>query len=96
MLERIRFPDHHVDKWGFSALREFFALGSTPAQLVARICFLTILMIGLLTGLSALDPRLPSLLIERLFSYLPWNARWPPWSCCSSASLPPGSWRAAS
>jgi hypothetical protein len=69
MLERIRF-ESNLDKWGFSALREF-SPASTPAQFVARVVFLLILVFGLLVGLSALDPGLPSVLIERLFVYLP-------------------------
>jgi len=68
-LERVSF-DSRVDKWGFSALREFSPT-STPAQMIARFCFLLILVLGVLTGLSALDSRLPSLLIEQLFDYLP-------------------------
>jgi hypothetical protein len=68
-LERIHF-DSRLDKWGVSALREL-SPSSTPAQLIARICFLMILVLGLLTGLSALDPRLPSMLVEQLFDYLP-------------------------
>jgi hypothetical protein len=68
-LERISF-DSRLDKWGFSALREV-SPSITPAQLIARVCFLMILVLGLLTGLSALDSRLPSLLIEQLFDYLP-------------------------
>ena len=68
-LERVSF-DSRVDKWGFSALREF-SPASTPAQVIARFCFLLILVLGVLTGLSALDSRLPSLLIEQLFDYLP-------------------------
>jgi hypothetical protein len=69
MLERIRF-DNFVDKWGFSALRELSPT-STAAHLIAQIFFLIILVLGLLTGLSALDTNLPSLLIEKLFDYLP-------------------------
>jgi hypothetical protein len=68
-LARIRF-ESNIDKWGFSALREF-SPSSTPAQFVARVVFLLILVFGLLVGLSALDPGLPSVLIERLFVYLP-------------------------
>ncbi|HEY3837335.1 MAG TPA: hypothetical protein VGL72_12220 [Bryobacteraceae bacterium] len=69
VFERVRL-DSHLDKWGFSAMREFSPT-KTAGQLVARLVFLVILVLGLLTGLSALDPALPSVLIERLFIYLP-------------------------
>jgi Conserved TM helix len=69
LLERIHF-DSRMDRWGFSVLREL-SPSSTPAHLIARIAFLTILVLGLLTALSALDTRLSSLLIEQLFAYLP-------------------------
>ncbi len=68
-LTRLSF-DGRLDQWGFSALREF-SPQSTPAQLIARACFFVILVLGLLTALSALDSRLPSMLIEQLFDYLP-------------------------
>jgi hypothetical protein len=68
-LARTRF-DSHLDNWGVSALRELSPT-STPSKLIAQICFLMILMLGVLTGLSALDTRLPSLLVEQLFDYLP-------------------------
>ncbi len=68
-LDRIGF-DSRLDKWGFSAVREL-SPASRPSQLIARVCFLIIVVLGLLTGLTALDARLPSLLIEQLFGYLP-------------------------
>jgi hypothetical protein len=68
-LERIHF-DRRVDKWGFSALREL-SPSSTPSQLISRISVLVVVMLGILAGLSALDTTLPSLLIEKLFDYLP-------------------------
>lgn len=68
-LERIRF-DNRLDQWGFSAVAEFSPARS-PSQLIARAVFLAILGVGILIGLSALDSSLPSMLIERLFDYLP-------------------------
>jgi hypothetical protein len=68
-LERIRF-DSRVDQWGFSAVAEWAPLRS-PTLLIARAAFLTVLVVGVLVGLSALDSNLPSVLIVRLFEYLP-------------------------
>jgi hypothetical protein len=68
-LDRVRW-EQHLDRWGFAAVREL-SPSSTPAQLIARVVFLMILVLGLLTALSALDTRLPSMLIEQLFVYLP-------------------------
>jgi hypothetical protein len=68
-LERIHF-DSRVDQWGLSVLREL-SPSSTPAQLIARVAFLLILVLGVLTALSALDSRLSTLLIEHLVDYLP-------------------------
>jgi hypothetical protein len=68
-LERIHF-DSRVDQWGFSAVAEWSPLRS-PTLLIARATFLTILVIGALVGMSALDSQLPSMLIVRLLEYLP-------------------------
>ena|SRR5579863_8101493 len=68
-LERIHF-DSRMDQWGLSAVAEW-SPGQSPAQLVARATFLSILVIGALVGLSALDATLPSVLIVQLFNYLP-------------------------
>jgi hypothetical protein len=68
-LERIRF-DNRMDQWGFSAVAEF-SPAQSPTQLIARAVFLAILGIGILIGVSALDASLPSMLIVKLFDYLP-------------------------
>jgi hypothetical protein len=68
-LERIRF-DSRVDQWGFSAVAEW-SPSRSPTLLIARATFLTVLVIGALVGMSALDSQLPSMLIVRLLEYLP-------------------------
>lgn len=68
-LERIHF-DSRMDQWGFSAIGEWSPAGS-PAMLIARASFLTILVMGALIAVSALDSRLTSMLILQLFNYLP-------------------------
>src|SRR5262245_17788795 len=68
-LERIHF-DSRTEQWGFSALAEW-SPGQSPSQLFARIAFWTIVGLGLLAGISALDVRLTSLLAMQLISYLP-------------------------
>src|ERR1700722_9522385 len=68
-LHRIEF-DHHIEQWGFSAVNDWSPARS-PTQLMAQTSFLTILFIGVLIGVSALDTRLTSELIVELFNYLP-------------------------
>jgi hypothetical protein len=68
-LERIHF-DSRMDQWGLSAVSEWSPARS-PALLVARGAFLSVMVIGALVGLSALDATLPSVLIVQLFDYLP-------------------------
>lgn len=68
-LERVHF-DSRMDQWGFSAVSEW-SPGQSPALLVARAAFLSVIVIGALVGLSALDATLPSVLIVQLFDYLP-------------------------
>jgi hypothetical protein len=68
-LQRIEF-DHHIERWGFSAVNEWSPARS-PTQLIAQTSFLTILLVGVLIGVSALDSRLTSALIVELFNYLP-------------------------
>jgi hypothetical protein len=68
-LDRIHF-DSRVDQWGFSAVAEW-SPSHSPTIVVARATFLTVLVIGALVGMSALDSQLPSLLIVRLLEYLP-------------------------
>lgn len=68
-LQRIGF-DRHMDEWGFSTVNQW-SPGRSPALLVAQTAFLTILLLGTLIGVSALDSQLPSLLVVELFNYLP-------------------------
>jgi hypothetical protein len=68
-LQRIEF-DHHIERWGFSALNDWSPARS-PTRLMAQTSFLTILLMGVLIGVSALDSRLTSALIVELFDYLP-------------------------
>jgi hypothetical protein len=68
-LERIHF-DSRMDQWGLSAVAEW-SPEQSPARLVARGAFLSVLVVGALIGLSALDEGLPSVLIVQLFNYLP-------------------------
>jgi hypothetical protein len=68
-LHRIDF-DHHIEQWGFSAVNDWSPARS-PTQLMAQTSFVTILLMGVLIGVSALDSRLTSALIVELFNYLP-------------------------
>lgn len=68
-LQRVDF-DTRVDQWGLSAVTEW-SPSRSPALLMAQICFLTVLLVGVLIGVSALDTRLTSQLIIELFDYLP-------------------------
>jgi hypothetical protein len=68
-LQRIEF-DQHIERWGFSALNDWSPARS-PTRLIAQTSFITILLMGALIGVSALDSRLTSELIVELFYYLP-------------------------
>jgi hypothetical protein len=68
-LERIHF-DVRTEHWGFAALAEW-SPDRSPSHLIARVVFWTIVALGLLLGVSALDVRLTSMLAIRLFGYLP-------------------------
>jgi hypothetical protein len=68
-LLRVEF-DSHMDQWGFSALNEWSPARS-PTLLIAQTSFVTVLLMGILIGVSALDSRLTSQLIVELFDYLP-------------------------
>jgi hypothetical protein len=68
-LRGVRFDDG-VAQWGFPEVAEL-SPSHSPALLVVRIVTWTILLIGLLAGISALDAALPSLLVMRLFAYIP-------------------------
>jgi hypothetical protein len=62
--------DERVIRWGFPDVAELAPLRS-PSLLVTRIVSWTILVLGLLAGISALDAALPSMLVVRLFAYIP-------------------------
>src|SRR5215471_12400599 len=68
-LEGIHF-DRHVAEWGFPRVAEW-SPGQSPSMLMARIAFWTVIGIGLLVGISALDARITSLMVVRLVDYLP-------------------------
>jgi hypothetical protein len=68
-LERAEF-DRRVDQWGLSRLGEWSPMGS-PTLFMARLGFWVIVLLGLLIGVSALDARVTSMLVVRLFTYLP-------------------------
>ena len=68
-LTSINF-DHRVMAWGFAGLAEW-APSHSPSLLVARAAFWIVVGIGLLIGISALYARITSLMVVRLFEYLP-------------------------
>jgi hypothetical protein len=68
-LQSVHF-DRHVAEWGFARVAEW-APSHSPTLLVARIAFWTVVGIGLLIGVSALDARITSLMVVRLVDYLP-------------------------
>jgi Conserved TM helix len=68
-LRGIHF-DEWVVRWGFPDLAEW-SPNRSPSLLLVRIVSWTILILGLLAGISALDAALPSMLVVRLFAYIP-------------------------
>jgi hypothetical protein len=68
-LQSIDF-DELVGRWGFQELSEWSPRGK-PALLIVRIVSWSIIILGLLIGISALDAALPSLLVVRIFDYIP-------------------------
>ena len=62
--------DERVVRWGFPDLAEW-SPGRSPSLLFIRIVSWTIFILGLLAGISALDATLPSMLVVRLFGYIP-------------------------
>lgn len=62
--------DRHVVEWGFASVGDW-APQRSPSLLVAQISFWTVIGIGLLVGISALDARITSLMVVRLVDYLP-------------------------
>lgn len=68
-LTGIRF-DHRAEQWGLGALADWPGAGG-PSAVVARIVMWTILIAGLLAGLSALDAALPEEFARTMFRYMP-------------------------
>jgi hypothetical protein len=62
--------DRRLEQWGFSAMVEW-SPSRSPSKLLSRLGFWVIILVGFLFGLSALDARLTSDLVLRLFAYLP-------------------------
>ena len=62
--------DRRTGQWGFSALAEW-SPAKSPTLLMASIAFWTVILVGALIGVSALDANLTNLLAMRLFAYLP-------------------------
>jgi mechanosensitive ion channel-like protein len=68
-LRGIQF-DRRADEWGLSALVGL-PTSTSPSQTLARIIYWTILMLGLLVSLTALNATIPSRLALSVFDYLP-------------------------
>jgi mechanosensitive ion channel-like protein len=68
-LRGIHF-DEWVIRWGFPDLAEWSPKRS-PSLLLIRIVSWAIVILGFLAGISALDAALPSMLVVRLFAYIP-------------------------
>jgi hypothetical protein len=68
-LRRFDF-DRRAAQWGFPALLEW-SPSKSPTLLMARLSFWTVVLLGALAGVSALDANLTTLLTVRLFAYFP-------------------------
>ena len=68
-LQRVAF-DKMTERWGLAEAAEWSPQRS-PSLLVARLAYWMIILVGLLIGVSALDPSMTSMLVVRLLSYLP-------------------------
>jgi hypothetical protein len=69
LLRRLRFEDR-LEQWGIESLREW-SPGEDPVLLITRIVFWSVVLIGLLIGVAALDSSLTSQFVVKLFTYLP-------------------------
>ena len=69
LLRLFRF-DQRLERWGGAALAEWSPAGS-PTLLLGRLAFWTILLLGLLVGLAAMDATLMPAMLGRLVTYLP-------------------------
>jgi Mechanosensitive ion channel, conserved TM helix len=68
-LRRFDF-DRRAAQWGLPALAEW-SPSKSPTLLMARISFWTIVLLGALAGISALDANLTNMLTVRMFAYFP-------------------------
>jgi hypothetical protein len=68
-LRRLQF-DQRAEHLGFGSVTDWSLVGG-PSALVARVVMWTILLAGLLIGLSALDAALPDAFARAIFGYLP-------------------------
>jgi len=68
-LRRVDF-DEVVHRWGFPELAEWSPQRS-PSVMASQIVSWCIILIGLLVGIYALDASLTSMLVVRLFDYIP-------------------------
>jgi hypothetical protein len=68
-LRRVDF-DEGVQRWGFPELAEWSPRHS-PSLMAVGIVSWCIILIGLLVGIYALDASLTSMLVVRLFDYIP-------------------------
>jgi len=62
--------DRRAEQWGLTALVGG-APSTSPSRLVSRVVFWTILALGVLVGLTALNATIPSRLALSVFQYLP-------------------------
>src|SRR5215831_10554715 len=62
--------DKAVHRWGFPEVAEWSPQRS-PSAMAIRIVNWCIILIGLLVGINALDAHLTSMLVVRLFEYIP-------------------------
>ena len=69
LLRSLEF-DRHADKWGLAAIVGW-SPSASPSQTVARLAYWTILILGLLVSLTALNATIPSRLALAVFEYLP-------------------------
>jgi len=69
LLRAFRF-DQRLERWGASALAEWSPENS-PTLLVGRLAQWTLVLLGALVGLAALDATLMTTLLGRLGTYLP-------------------------
>ncbi|HXJ43728.1 MAG TPA: hypothetical protein VNH18_30875 [Bryobacteraceae bacterium] len=68
-LHSIQF-DKQLERWGFTGVAELSPKES-PALLVTRVVFWSIVLFGFVLGLSAFDATLTSQLVFSLFGYVP-------------------------